>query len=674
MSINLFQSNFILSPDPMPIVIYGLGKQTEDILSQCDDERIIGVLDGFRKEGFFCGKSILTLEELQGKKVKVVIVARAASEKIIYKRIHGFCEKNGISIYNIYGEDLSVRKAIKDDPYFLKSKDELIERAMKYDSISFDIFDTLITRKVSDREFFYKIVGKYSDALTSFESIRLLAEHQLSLSGCPSLMQIYEKIMIDSNISTDDMKQLMDAELALEKWNLIPRKEMVQIFNRLLEAGKSVYLISDMYFSKEYLTEILENCGITGYRELFISCEYGTDKTQGLFDIYKKLACGNSYLHIGDSIEADELASQRHGIDSYIVKASNDMAELTELDKLSDDALSSLTFSSLFNSPFALENAGGRVHLADAYSVGYALLGPLVAGFSQWLIEKTSSSKLDKICFISRDGYLFKQGYELFTEGMKDVPKAVYLETSRRLNVISSLKNLEDLYWAFDFPYDGTIAERLINQFGLNENEILPINDGESDREYFLRHAVILLNKAKSVRDNYRKYLSGFGLNNGSTAIFDFVSTGTCQVGLEDMLGFSLKGYYFEKLDSEDYKKQKLDVTGYVNDKKPDAKLDQYFLIENWIKETVPSVKSISDDCRVIRCENRMKAEQVQAIKLMQEGALAYCRDLLALHGLGINLDAKSWALRLIELVNDSVLCLEEIEWPIFDEFTGRWI
>lgn len=674
-----FESNFIVSPDSTPVVLYGLGKQTEEILSQCKDERIIGLLDGFREEGFFCGKSILALQDLAGMSVKIIIVARAASERVIYKRIREFCQENSIPVYNLSGEELGKPREGRDHLYFTRNAEELLELAEAYATVSFDIFDTLLTRKISDREILYSMVAKAGNGPTDFAKARLAAEFELSAKGCPTLAEIYDKVQEKCRLSEREKKCLRDVELVIEAWNLTPREEMVRIFKALLTLGKRVYLISDMYFSKEYLKTVLENCGVSGYQELFVSCEYGINKENGLFDAYRKKVNGVTYLHIGDSEEADGASAQQCGVATYLVKSAVDMAGLTELEDVStrnlpEEVLQNLIYAQLFRSPFALAGAGGRVHMKDYYAVGYSLLGPIMVGFTQWLFSRVQGSTLDKICFISRDGYLFKRVYELLASHKDNIPKAIYLETSRRLNVVAMLRNEEDIHWALQFPYAGTAQERLVKQLGLARDMLLTREDGEDDDIYLQRHKDILLDNARQVRANYKKYLERFDIQEDTTAMFDFVSTGTCQVGIESLLGFPMQGLYFDRLNNGDARKSNLRVRAYVHEVMPGLEMNQYFMLENWVKEITPSVKEISSDGQVIHGESHMSAEQIKAIHLVQQGTLDFCRDMLYLSEHGMETDMQEWALKWLNRLNEEHFCLEDMHWPIFDEFTGRQI
>lgn len=685
----LFCMNLIALSDPTPIVIYGLGKQTEEILTECDDDRIIGVLDGFREEGIFCGKPILSLKDLAGRSAKIIIVARAASEKIIYRRIKDFCLANHIKVYNLAGEDLSLQKAVVNHPYYSRSAEELIEKAVSYDAVSFDIFDTLLTRKIPNRELFYDLIAKEGKATFPYAKLRLSVEMELSKGKSPKLVEIYNQMKEENGVPAEEADRLMRMELEFEEKNLLPREEMVNIFHQLMKNGVRSHLVSDMYFTKEYIEKILRKYGITGYGELLVSCEYGTTKTGGLFDEYKKLVPANRYLHIGDSEEADGIAAEEHGIDSYLIKSATDMAELTEmgqalLNQEHTELLLGLLSARAFNSPFALFQSSGHVCIKEPYALGYALLGPVMAGFTHWLIQKVREMNLEKLLFISRDGYLPKKVYEMFTgkqgdngllaHGGDDLPEAIYLYTSRMLDVVASIQSGKDVVWAAKFPFAGTDQDMLVKRFGLSKEQLLPRRASEDDGAYILRHAPLIIEYASKLRANYQKYLNSFELKAEKTGIFDFVSTGTCHLGLERILGFGLKGLYFERLQDSDAGKQVLDIRAYVREIMPELDIDNYFLLENWIKATHPSVRSVSASGEIVFSENRISEEQVEKITRIQDGAIDFCRDLLAIERHGIKIDIQKAALTILPFISTNWQQENGMVWVTFDEFTNRRI
>ena len=76
-----------------PTVFYGTGKAAQYILEAFPGYPVIGLLDGYKVEGEVYGKPVLSLDMLSGQDVSILLLARKASEKVIYQRISGFCDE-----------------------------------------------------------------------------------------------------------------------------------------------------------------------------------------------------------------------------------------------------------------------------------------------------------------------------------------------------------------------------------------------------------------------------------------------------------------------------------------------------------------------------------------------------------------------------------------------------
>ena len=119
----------------------------------------------------------------------------------------------------------------------------------------------------------------------------------------------------------------MQSEIQTEREVIIPRKDMVDIFNYCKQSGKKVYIVSDMYMHQKDLEDIINNIGIVGYDKIFVSSEYDTSKPQRLFEVYKKEVVAKSYLHIGDSYACDIEPSAKLNIDSFRLLMSSEIYE-----------------------------------------------------------------------------------------------------------------------------------------------------------------------------------------------------------------------------------------------------------------------------------------------------------------------------------------------------------
>jgi len=195
--------------------------------------------------------------------------------------------------------------------------------------ICFDIFDTLIERTVDKPSDIFCLVGaqilgrEYKD---EFCEARVLAEkraREKTKSGEVTLDEVY--MCLPEQYKKSD-EYLKTAEIEAELNHCVIKKNMVGTYNYCVTSNKIVFLVSDMYLPKPVVSQIVQNCGITGFKEIYVSNVYGCNKISGkLFEI---VASENSLpkaeiLHIGDSVKADFIGARKAGIQSYLIRRKN---------------------------------------------------------------------------------------------------------------------------------------------------------------------------------------------------------------------------------------------------------------------------------------------------------------------------------------------------------------
>lgn len=359
------------------IVLYGLGAITGAVVSAFPKGTFLGLLDGFQTEGEMYGLPILTLDKAKEKGCEqIVIIARAQSVHIIANRIRKYCRTQGISLWDMDGNDLlaDVKQSFTNHPYFALSMGRVRKAIRFHEIISFDVFDTLLMRRTFyPTDVFYLL--EHREGIQNFAKFRMGAELALSREmRQPTLLDVYTR-MADMAVFPDGMaEQLMEAEIALEKEFLVPRRDVVALFHYALAQGKQVYVVSDMYLSKDVLEEILIVNGIDGFAGMYVSSEYGTGKCGALFSIFQNEVVGNSYLHLGDSFDADVKSAEDHGIDAIELKSALALAELTEwksveaeCETLEERLRYGQVLAEMLNSPFVLHTAKGRAQVHSAY-------------------------------------------------------------------------------------------------------------------------------------------------------------------------------------------------------------------------------------------------------------------------------------------------------------------
>ena len=212
------------------------------------------------------------------------------------------------------------------------SMEALVAAIEDHDIISFDIFDTLVMRKVYVNKDVFRIMAQRLDPVwgIDFFTARTEAEATLSREVYPYIEEIYEDVSRRCPCLKGQEAALIADELALERELIVPRRDVVAVFDLAKQLGKMVNIVSDMYFREDTIRSILDGVGITGYHKLLVSSEYNSSKPQHLFDKYLAEIPEGRCLHIGDSWVCDIIPSEKLGIDIFRLKMSTEIYEYEE--------------------------------------------------------------------------------------------------------------------------------------------------------------------------------------------------------------------------------------------------------------------------------------------------------------------------------------------------------
>jgi HAD superfamily hydrolase (TIGR01549 family) len=200
----------------------------------------------------------------------------------------------------------------------------LYKKVKGYQNISFDMFDTLIERNVIlPTDIFFQAGKSVLDDGEKFREQRILAERKARAkhqSKEVTLDQIYLELgfLYDEQI----LNELKEKEISEELSNCNPRKDIVEVYRKLIKEGKNVFIVTDMYLPKDTLSMMLRKCSIDDYKDLLLSNEEEAGKRDGkLFEILLQRydIQSQSLIHIGDDLKSDYLGAKKVGITSVII-------------------------------------------------------------------------------------------------------------------------------------------------------------------------------------------------------------------------------------------------------------------------------------------------------------------------------------------------------------------
>lgn len=210
-------------------------------------------------------------------------------------------------------EKIEKRGSLKFDG---KNVEEFAEYLAQYDIVSFDVFDTLIFRKVDKpADLFYLLEKK--NRIPNFHAKRILAEKNArrnagKSNGEVNIFDIYQEL---SQTEPIDINECVKNEMQFEASICYKNSVMKKLFHILKGKGCRLIAVSDMYIPGNYLQEILKGVGYLELEHVFVSCDYGAGKRDGTLQKYVQSKMGNSVriIHIGDNYSSDVHASKMAG-------------------------------------------------------------------------------------------------------------------------------------------------------------------------------------------------------------------------------------------------------------------------------------------------------------------------------------------------------------------------
>ena len=465
----------------------------------------------------------------------------------------------------------------KDSSLFSQLK-ELVD---SHDTVSFDIFDTLLLRNINKPTDIFKIleseIGKVREARgLAKERIRAEAKaREVAEGGECTIEQIYKQ-MPKYRVSA---QKIMERELSLEREFLTKNPFMKRVYDYACKKKKKIFLISDMYLPRAFIEEILKREGYSGDYTPFISAECGAGKGSGeLFRLVKKRSGFlGKWVHIGDNFESDYRVPRSLSIDAFWYRGVSHYDKEDKPKTIAESIISGMKNNAL--------NSGEELEYWERFGIRYA--SPIYLGFTHWLYSLTRDA--DNLYFIARDGYAIEKLYEKIASLHNKNIKTAYVYLSRRSlqmpvmtldskmdeavrlicarhPVENGAQRLVDLFLkAQILPADVDMSVALAFGFSDLEEKITEENSHRAEKLIAYYSEKIRTSLAK----NYaiaREYLCESGLDEYNTVnVMDIGWAGSIQNSIEKALKKRVRGYYFGT-GAKDGRENFCDMYGYAFD------------------------------------------------------------------------------------------------------------
>ena len=535
--------------------------------------------------------------------------------------------------------------------------------------ISFDIFDTLIVRKVaSPRDVFLHLATPAPFSGWGLEpqqlaAVRQEAENKARHAGAQqrkssevSLTEIHAVIADIVGKPSSEVPAMVRAEQLVELALCIAHPHLKTVFERAVGSGKAVWCVSDTYHDVAFLRELLQSCGfVLDGVQITSSADRRLSKGEGrlLLALTKEASVAPAdVLHIGDHPHADFAIPRAQGF----VAVCHPWAGSRH-----DDVRASAPGDSI---ALGLSQIASRtLHPAFPFwwRFGYSVAGPMLSAFAFWLHQKFTSEGIDRAYFLLRDGEIILDVYRALV-GQGSGPVTSLLESSRRAYVMpalaAGLSSITSQLMACENPRP---AREFLDRFGIRSSDFksafraVGLNPdavvGQHDVEGFTKVlslmqrtdvATALLARSKMERHLLLKFLQQEQvLAPGRIALVDIGWSGTIQkalVAATKLEGRALDahGYYLGTLPTITDDLGGSTACGFLFDKGSPAEHASAVLQLRQLVEFICTTERGSlrgfrlDGTRVVPVHGSADHPEQQQAMLAQvrDGALAYARAL----------------------------------------------
>lgn len=323
---------------------------------------------------------------------------------------------------------------------------------MKHRTVySFDLFDTVLSRKTGTpkgifcimRELLTKQAQLEKKWIETFYDLRIQAEKTARENAAGeeiSLMEIYQTMK--ENHPEIPAETLAELEMETEQTYSFGIRETVNTIHFLLDLGKRVVFISDMYLPLPLIREMLHGISprLSGL-PVYLSSEEGVMKQTGnLFRhvLEKENLAPEELLHTGDNLWADQQVPEGLGIRTHAYTGSALLAP-EKLMLLREDSLYAqlMCGASRFTRLTAHDSS-------DIYRTGTTFSGPLFYTCVRPVLARAAGMKNTKIQFMARDGNVLKIVADEILSVHPLPVRTGYLHTSRETLFLPAIREVSE--------------------------------------------------------------------------------------------------------------------------------------------------------------------------------------------------------------------------------------
>lgn len=433
----------------------------------------------------------------------------------------------------------------------------------EHDFISFDIFDTLITRTTATPRGIFAIMQYVLRTASGFASVPVFVKENFYNIRVESELfirrfslnhginevnfdEIYNHIQLNYNISNLDIENLKSLELETEIKNSLAIPANISKLKNYKKGGKKIVLISDMYHSSQTLRRILMHVDpVFVDIPIYVSSEARETKGNGFLYKYVREHEQNdirSWLHIGDNMRLDVEVPQSMGVSAQHFRYCGFYHyERILMDKHPEDVYCQLAVGTARNVRlFCRQN--------EKFNLGCDMGGVVLFPLVNWIVDQAEKRNIKKLYFVMRDGYTLKKLCDiLIAERGVDIRTKLIYGSREAWRTPAISKENSDLQFMFASPREVNTIEKIASRFHIKQSDLIAYlpNKFKRKNKIFTKEELkelcdflsgdetfidLVISANKERRDYLIEYIKQeFDLSDGHIAMVDLAASGRTQ-------------------------------------------------------------------------------------------------------------------------------------------------
>ncbi|MFV3078093.1 hypothetical protein [Niveispirillum fermenti] len=285
--------------------------------------------------------------------------------------------------------------------------------------VSFDVFDTLLLRRLEPPTALFEQVGARAvaaglvDPALSPSLFRLARQEAEGRARTKVPGGEVDLAAIHAELSLGDPANLAALELAVEAEMVFANLLLVPVLKDLAAAGIPVVLLSDMYLAPNDLADLLTRAGIRPdlYRRLYVSNAEGVSKAGG--GLFARLVADHPdippdrILHLGDDPLGDVAMARAAGLQAIHYVPGPGLAMLRERERAVAGLGGAGGDGLAPRRAVALAGLGDVPADAPALEFGALVFGPAIAEYCRWVVDQCRHQCITRIAPLMREAVLF---------------------------------------------------------------------------------------------------------------------------------------------------------------------------------------------------------------------------------------------------------------------------